>query len=280
MNSLAHRFNRKPVIIGLRDWQSPLCLLGLQLAALWPHWVWMARRTVDGSDEPWGVVALLTLIALVVADRRRLATRLSGPVLGAAAAFSLAAALSLGWLPPILSAAIAMLAVVVLLVGMLPPQRTRLALVALALLALPLTASLNFYFGYPLRWLCAQGAAALLAVGGLQVAPQGAALLWDGKTILVDAPCAGIAMLWVGVYVAALMSYLYRASALRTVCNLAAATLIVVAGNTVRNAVLFIKETGVVALPDWTHEGIGLLLFGVALFSMFQLFSWRPHAPR
>ena len=48
---------------------NPWSLLLLQLAALWPHWNWMARRSGDGSDEPWGVVALLVVGVLVWMDR-------------------------------------------------------------------------------------------------------------------------------------------------------------------------------------------------------------------
>jgi len=264
----------------LPAWRNPLWLLGMLLAALWPHWVWMGRRSVDGSDEPWGVIALLTLIALVMVDRQRLSVRLSAPVLALAGGLTLIAALSIALMPPIVCAALAMLALVALLAGMLPPQRPRAALAVLALMALPLTASLNFYFGYPLRWLCSHGAAALLSALGLQVTPAGATLLWSGKTILVDAPCAGIAMLWVGLYVAALMSYVYRASAWRTGLNLMAATVIVVAGNTARNAALFFKEAGIADLPHWTHEGIGLMLFAFAFLLMYYLFSWRSHADR
>ncbi|MDP1610279.1 MAG: archaeosortase/exosortase family protein [Sulfuritalea sp.] len=261
----------------LRDWHNPMWLLGMQLMALWPHWVWMARRSVDGSDEPWGVVALLTLMGMVIADRQRLRPQLSAAVMVIAGCLSLASALCMPFVPPIITAAMAIMSVVALLSGMLPEQRPRAALATMALLALPLTASLNFYFGYPLRWLCAHGAAGMLSIAGWQVTPEGAALLWNGKTILVDAPCAGIAMLWVGCYVAALMSYVYRASLWRTAFNLLGAAVIVLLGNVVRNAALFFKEAGIAELPGWTHEGIGLLLFGCVLLLMAKLFSWRSH---
>jgi exosortase/archaeosortase family protein len=264
--------------VGGTLWRNPVWLLGLLLAALWPHWIWMARRTVDGSDEPWGLVALLTIVVMVVVDRRRLAERMSGTVLALAASLTLLAALCTYHAPPIVAGAIAILSVTTLLAGMLPPERPRAALAVMALLALPLVASLNFYLGYPLRWLCSHGVAALLSVTGWQVTPEGAALLWNGKTILVDAPCAGIAMLWVGVYAAALMSYAYRASTARTVLNLLAATAIMVAGNLVRNSALFFKEVGIVSLPQWTHEAIGLLVFGLMCWAMYHLFSWRRHA--
>jgi exosortase len=260
--------------------QSPEWLLALLLAALWPHWLWMARRTMDGSDEPWGMLALVTLIGMVIADRRNLVLRRPALVLTLAGGLSLGAALCTSVLPPIISAAVAMLAVVSLLAGMLPAQRPRAALAFIALLALPLTASLNFYLGYPLRWICSHGAAPLLSLAGWEVTAEGAALLWNGKTILVDAPCAGIAMLWVGLYVAALLSYLHRASTLRTAGNLAIGALIVVAGNTVRNAILFFKEAGITPLPEWMHEAIGLAVFGLALWLMYHLFSRGTYAHR
>jgi exosortase/archaeosortase family protein len=258
----------------------PLWQLGMLLAALWPHWMWMARRSVDGSDEPWGILALLTLVALAIADHERHAARLPRMVLAVSAMLAAGAALSTSLLPPIIGAALAMLAVAALLSGMLPAQRPRAALAVLALLALPLAASLNFYLGYPLRWICTLGSAGLLALAGLHVTPEGAALLWNGKTVLVDAPCAGIAMLWVGMYAAALLSWLYRAGSLRTVLNLGIAVAIVVGGNTVRNAVLFFKEAGILHLPAWTHEAIGLAVFGGIVFLLFQSCTWRLHATR
>lgn len=264
----------------LATWHSPLWLAGLQLAALWPHWMWMARRTLDGSDEPWGVIAMLTLAGLVLIDRHRLNAHPSEASLVAAGLLTLLAAWGSAYLPPIVAAALAMLALAALLAGLLPFERPRAPLAVLALLALPLAASLNFYLGYPLRWLCAQGSAALLSLIGWSVTPEGAALLWNGKTILVDAPCAGIAMLWVGLYAAALLSYLHGASVLRTAFNLSAAAAIVLIGNTVRNAALFFKEAGVVQLPNWTHEGIGLLVFVLMFLAMYWLFSWRPYATR
>lgn len=257
---------------------SPLWLLGLQLAALWPHWVWVAHRTVDGSDDPWGVVALLALLALVWHDRQRLTHPLHGARLALAGGLAVAAALGLTFLPPIIAAGLALLAVATLLAGMLPPERPRAAIVLLTLLTLPLAASLNFYLGYPLRWLCAQSAAPILGVLGWQTTPEGAALLWNGRTILVDAPCAGITMLWIGLFAATLLSYLYRASIWRTACNLGAATVLVVAANILRNVLLFFKEAGIVNLPGWTHEALGLLVFGLALWPLYRIVAWRRDA--
>ena len=54
---------------GLAPVWLPLALL---LLALWPHWRWMAARMVDGSDEPWGAVALVTALVLVARERHAL----------------------------------------------------------------------------------------------------------------------------------------------------------------------------------------------------------------
>ncbi len=143
----------------------------------------------------------------------------------------------------------------------------------LALLALPLTASLNFYLGYPLRWLCAQAVAPLLSVFGITVTPQGAALLWNGKSVLIDAPCAGIAMLWLGMYLAALFSYLNSASSIRSLINGVVALMVVVLANVFRNALLFYKEAGIVKLPHWAHEAIGLVVFSFIVLLIYWLTS-------
>ncbi|MGZ8270505.1 MAG: hypothetical protein ACXW1T_04930, partial [Methylophilus sp.] len=47
-------------------------LLASTILAAWPHWLWMVRRSTDGSDDPWGIVALLTLVALVYLDKEKL----------------------------------------------------------------------------------------------------------------------------------------------------------------------------------------------------------------
>jgi hypothetical protein len=39
---------------------------------------------------------------------------------------------------------------------------------------------------------------------------------------------------------------------------------IVVAANMARATVLFFKEARIVAWPEWTHAGVGLLLFAAA----------------
>ena len=45
----------------------------------------------------------------------------------------------------------------------------------------------------------------------------------------------------------------------------------VIAANVVRATALFFKETQIVALPDWTHTGIGVVLFAAAVLIILRL---------
>ena len=248
------------------QWRSarPVTMLlgGLGLA-LWPHWVYMSRRLVDGSDEPWGILALATVFVLLVRDRTELAVPTRSALVASAVLAVLAAAASLA-LPDLASAAIAMLALALFLVHALP-GRPATPLVALLLLALPVIASLQFYLGFPLRLFTAHATTLVLAAAGVDASAAGASILHQGTTVLVDAPCAGIGMLWVGSYTAALLSYLARADGGRTAINAVAAALLVLSANIARNTALFFPEAGLVHWPAWSHEAIGLAALALAI---------------
>lgn len=256
----------------LRRYRTQWMLAALA-AALWPHWAYVARRMVDGSDEPWGILALATVAVLVWRDRAHVSEPPRGALVVSAALAASAALASLVW-PDLAAAAVAMLALGLALVHSL--RRPAAALIALLLLALPIIASLQFYLGFPLRVVTAWGAAHLLMLFGLDVSAMGAALQWNGTTVLVDAPCAGIGMLWVGGYTAALLSYLNRASALRTFANASVAAMLVLVANVARNTALFFPEAQIVHWPAASHDAIGLLAFAAAVVPIVILSSWKP----
>lgn len=251
----------------------PLLLL---LAALWPHWAWLTRRLTDGSDEPWGWLALATVLVLLWQARRELALPSDAAIVAAGALALAAAALTL-IVPPMVAAAAAMLALAVFITSALP-LRPAAPIGALLLLALPVIASLQFYLGYPLRLATAHAAAPLLALAGIDAQASGAALLWNGRTILVDPPCAGIGMLWVGGWVAALASYLNDAPARRSLVNGCIAGLAVFGANVLRNALLFFSEAGLAPRADWLHGAIGLVAFAAAVLPTIA-FAGRRVAP-
>lgn len=250
-------------IAGWRAVKPVTLLSGALVLALWPHWLYMARRTVDGSDEPWGVLALLTVLVLLARDRGEFAVPGRGALV-ASAALAVVAALASLVLPDLAAAALAMLVLGLFLAHALP-RRPATPLVALLLLALPVIASLQFYLGYPLRAFTAHASSFLLACAGIDASATGAAILYQGATILVDPPCAGIGMLWVGSYTAALLSYLHRADAGRTALNAGAAALLVLMANIARNTALFFPESRLVHWPAWSHEAIGLGALALAI---------------
>jgi len=248
-------------------------LLLLLLAALWPHGLWLARRLTDGSDEPWGLLALATVLALVLRARRELVLPTRATLVASGTLAVLAAALTF-FVPPIFATAVAMLAIAIFVTAALP-RRPAAPLATLLLLALPVIASLQFYLGYPLRLAVAHAAVPLLALVGVDAQATGAALAWQGQTILVDPPCAGIGMLWVGSWTAALLSYLNDASARRTLANGCVAAVVVFAANVLRNLLLFFPEAGLVPAPDWLHPAIGLAAFAAAIGPILAFATWR-----
>ena len=68
----------------------------------------------------------------------------------------------------------------------------------LALLGLPMAASLQFYLGYPMRVASGAVALVLLRLSGIPVVREGVYLRWGGELVMIDAPCSGIRMLWAG----------------------------------------------------------------------------------
>jgi len=251
-----------------RAWWLPVVLL----AALWPHWIYIARRLVDGSDEPWGILALATVIVLLWRDRAALITP-PRAALVASGALAIIAALAELALPDLAAAAIAMLAVGTYLVHAL--RRPATPLVVLLLLALPIIASLQFYLGFPLRWLVAHASALLLSFFGINATAAGASIVHDGTTVLIDAPCAGIGMLWIGSFVAALLSYLHAADARRTLLNGVCVALLVLLANIARNVILYFPESGRVHWPAWSHEVVGLLALAAAIVPLAWLAARR-----
>ncbi len=231
----------------------------LSLLALWPAWLYLARRAGDGSDEPLGMLALA---ALLLAGSRPLVAGprpLSRPALAAYTAALLT-------LPPLLQAAVALLALF---------ARTP-ATTALCLLSLPSLASLQFYGGYPLRVLVAEGALRMLASLGFAVQREGVALRWGGHLVSVDPPCSGLRMLWMALFLVALLAWRrewgWRTTAQRGLEALA----LTVLANAVRVAALFL--VAVWHLPAWLHEPVGgvCFLFPALLLGRPDRASIRP----
>ncbi|MEJ7688501.1 MAG: exosortase Q [Variovorax sp.] len=244
------------------------CWLAMQAAALAPTWLWMASRMRDGSDDPLGLLALAALAALAWTTRRELraAPRLSW--LSLAVCGTLAATLlrdGFGWLPalpPLAAGLLAVLALAAGLVAFLPRRIAALPVAGLAVLALPLLSSLQFYAGYPLRVVTAEASRWLLAPG-FSVEREGTSLLVNGRLVIVDAPCSGVQMVWLGYFTACAVALWAGRSDRTFLARLPLVGLLVLAGNILRNSVLVAFEGSQSALVPWLHEALGLAVLAL-----------------
>ncbi len=259
--------------------------LALLAAALWPTFWWMGQRMVDGSDDPLGLLALAALGTLAWVHRRalRAAPRLSW--LAAAMAGTLAATAARAHLPDLASALVALLALAAGLVAFLPARVAVAPVLGLSVLSLPLLASLQFYAGYPLRVVTAEASRWLLALMQHDVSRSGTSLLVNGHLVIVDAPCSGVQMVWLGYFTACvvalytqhfmqhftqhltqhLSSHASRAFDSRTfLTRLPAVSMLVLTANVVRNTLLVAAEASGAHLPGWAHDAVGLLVLAAA----------------
>lgn len=240
-------------------------MLGGMGCAAWPVWHWYFRRITDGSDEPWGVLALLTLVLLRCRDGKTIEWEERSFVLPCLL-FGLYAA-TYGLLVPMLRAGLVLAAFgLVLLRG-----RGQAGLWGLLGLSLPVVATLQFYAGAPLCLLAARVSAGVLQGCGFAVMREGTMLHWAGETVMVDAPCSGVHMLWAGMYLSFALAAAYRLAWTEALILSGAGILLVVSANVARATALFLKEAHILSLPDWTHAGTGLLMFAAAGWAVFGL---------
>jgi len=247
------------------------------LVSLWPVWRWYGLRMADGSDEKWGLLALATLAVLVLSRRGKWGA--SSPPLPAAAVILLLYTVSYPFLLPLARAMIAVSAIGIFVGSWGFGNPLHAGTWGLLMLALPVIASMQYYLGYPLRVLTGRASAFLLTLAGLAVSSSGTSMKWMGETVVVDAPCSGVHMLWVGAWLALTLACLYELSTGRTILSAGFSVAAVLVGNIIRAAILFYKEAGIVHWPAWTHEAVGVAIFCVvsgAIFGWVYLIKGRP----
>ena len=101
----------------------------------------------------------------------------------------------------------------------------------------------------------------LLQFLGFPVLLDGTLLNMNKILISIDAPCSGIKMMWAGLYLAMTLSCFYRLSGLKTIGILLLTLPVIILGNTIRTTGLFFTESGIIQLPPWTHNAIGMMAF-------------------
>lgn len=254
--------------------------LALHALALWPSFAWAARRLADGSDEPLGLIAL-GLLALAAFSGRLACRAMPRPGWAVASvALTLAATAALPVLPPLALAVIAALALAAAWAAFRRSGSAVAPVLGLLLLALPVIASLQFYAGYPLRWLTALASAALLQAAGVAAEASGAALLVDGRWVLVDAPCSGVQLAWMAYAAACATALWARAGDGRFLRRLPVVGLAALAGNVARNTALVAIESGLLAAPAWAHDAVGLVVLAAVCAAAARLMAGDRHAAR
>lgn len=252
--------------------------LALLAAALWPTWLWMGQRMLDRSDDPLGLLALAALVLLVWQQRRRLRPAPRLVWLAGALAGAVAATLSQGELPSLVVALLSLSTLAAGLCAFLPGRVASAPVLGLAVLSVPLLASLQFYAGYPLRVLTAEASRWLLVLGH-EVERSGASLLVDGRLVIVDAPCSGVQMAWFGYFSACAVT-LYLARGNRAfLTRLPAVGVLVLAGNVLRNTLLVAAEASGRGVPGWVHEVVGLVVLAAVCAAIAWLMA-RPEKAR
>lgn len=236
----------------------PVAWLGLQAAALWTHWRWAAARFGDGSDDPLGLAAVVALLWAVARIARELRGHPRPVWLALALALSVTATAAVFVAPPLAGALLASLALVAGLQSVMPAGRALLPIAGLAVLALPVLSSLQFYAGYPLRVVTAQASTWLLEAAGVAAARSGSAMQVEGRLVIVDAPCSGVQMLWMAYFCGCVVALVGDVGDRRFVRTLPWVGAVVLAGNVLRNSVLVLLEARHDVVPQAWHEGIGL----------------------
>jgi exosortase/archaeosortase family protein len=250
---------------------SPLAWLALQAVALWPHGLWAARRLTDGSDDPLGLLAVLTVLALMLRRAGELRVVPRAGWLAAAAVGTLGASVAGFFAPPLIAALIGAAALAAGLTAWWPNDQPRLPLALLLVLALPLMASLQYYAGFPLRVLTAEASSALLQWAGFAAERSGTAMTVQGVLVIVDAPCSGVQMAWLGYFCAASVAAWRGLRDAAFAARLPGVGAIVLAANVLRNTLLVALEARPEGLDPPLHEAIGLGLLALACAAVILL---------
>lgn len=264
-------------------------LLALYGGIFWSVVIWYIERLTDMSDEPIGVLSLITLIGLIflrgeskgkgeefTSQSASFSELFRAPI----ASIICLAIYASTWFfaPKLLSAVFAVMAIGFLIHSRGGRLKLGLGEWLLLLLSLPIVSSLNFYVGYPLRILVGMIAAPSLSMLGFPAVAQGTAIVWNHQLVEIDAPCSGVKMLWFAVYLGATLSTYLEVKGWRVVLLLLFSVIASFVANVLRVTSLFYVETGILNFnlfsKEFVHQAIGVVSFalsaGLTLFLSFR----------
>ena len=221
------------------------------------NWYWL--RLGNGSGEPFGLIALILAVVIAIQNRQPASLRFAEISI-------LIYGIGFFFLPPLLRT-IPALATIACLTGM----HRQAGQFGLLLLSLPIQASLDFFLGYPFRFITAEGSRFFVNLLGYPVERLGVQLSLKGIIVSVDPPCSGLQMLWATALLTALLAALFRLNYLRAIQLSLLALALCLLANIFRAATLFFPESGMITLPGFAHEGIGLIFFALASLLLAQI---------
>jgi exosortase/archaeosortase family protein len=236
-----------------------LFIAGLQVLAFCDVWHWYVSRALYSWDQPWGVLALIAAIVFLVASRKPW-PQANRSLLWPAILVLFYAATYLTF-APLARATVAFTTLAVTTSSLRFGKSFHAGLFGLFYLSLPTLPTLQFFGGYPLRIIVAELTAPILRMSGFAVIPEGTCLNWAGQMIWIDAPCSGIKMLWVGLFLTFVVLCLYELPLLKTLLLLPLVGVVIMAANVFRAVALFYLEAGVLTMPSWAHEYAGVIAF-------------------
>jgi exosortase/archaeosortase family protein len=236
-----------------------LLIVGIQALAFWEVWTWYVSRAVYSWDQPWGLLAFVAAFVFLFASRKPLPRDERSLLLPSLLIIAYVATYFV--LPPLFRALIAFTALASTLSSLRFGKSFHPGLFGLFYLSLPALPTLQFFGGYPLRVVVAELTAPILRIGGFAVVPEGTCLNWAGQLIWIDAPCSGIKMLWVGMFLTFVLLCLYELPVLKAALLVVLAFVVIVGANVFRAVALFYLEAGVLHLPSWGHNYAGVIAF-------------------
>jgi exosortase/archaeosortase family protein len=236
-----------------------LLIAGVQLLAFWEVWRWYISRAVYSWDQPWGLLAFVAAFVFLFVSRKPLPREEPSLLVPAAIIVLYIATYSVS--PPLVRAIVAFtaLATTASLVRFGKPFHP--GLLGLFYLSLPALPTLQFFGGYPMRVVVTELTAPILRIGGFAVVPEGTCLNWAGQLIWIDAPCSGIKMLWVGMFLTFALLCLHELPIVKSALLVLLAFAVTIGANVFRAVALFYLETGVLQMPSWGHEYAGVIAF-------------------
>ena len=236
-----------------------LLIGGVQLLAFWEVWRWYITRAVFSWDQPWGLLAFVAAFVFLLVSKKPLPRDEPSLLLPAAIIVLYIATYSV--FPPLARAIVAFTALAITASLMRFGKPFHPGLFGLLYLSLPALPTLQFFGGYPLRVVVTELTAPILRIGGFAVVPEGTCLNWAGQLIWIDAPCSGIKMLWVGMFLTFVLLCLHELPIVKSALLVLLAFAVTIGANVFRAVALFYLETGVLQMPSWGHDYAGVIAF-------------------